>query len=756
MDSINVSQYTRPLRLAFLANNTTYKEAVRSNTSLWGGQFNPIIAVKKTDSSKEKERNLNILKDFDPDFIVNLTNQKISYIEGAFPNGILTKKYLSKFEFYGKNPQGKYVIGCGLTILPVIHTVWEKETKTIKGKSNAVFIPTESEKEWADFIIFQFGTYLDSYEPDFTTLYKQYVKPEEIKFNVKKFDEKNIFKKFSPISLTGYNIDVYAHNSWTYSSHIIYLGQLKKWKDFVEFWNIRATGRSVMFLPFEHYQKFKNTLDSFIKKANYEINENIRNEACLLASPNINQTQLQEVSKWIVNKIGKSIPMSYDNQLWSKRERFLGGQVIYSGEIKNTDASDTLVISDRYITAFKLLQPDIIQNTKYAFPRKLWANVLNFSGPFRSQYAFTFPVDKNVEEVVQRDFFISGFDNTRLSRDGIVKYPQYPNESCKAFPVETFTILEALCKSAGLTIKMSRSGILTNNIINYLGGLENCRVFKISGVREAFKEMNKKGELPVNDIIKIIGTNWKPEHAELVVDFKLGKLLTPEKTFQHLIDEKLIRPGLNFTCKQCQTEKWYGMNEFTDKFTCPFCFSEQNIPRLDTLPWHYKTNGILGLSGVGFGTLPVIVSLWRFSHLETLRNAQWHTSITVKDIKRSDFEREIDYIYLITDSDNNYHLVLGEAKNYDVLKRNDFKRMIEVAERFPVKPYLSFSTLRDSFSDKEKKEINNLSRKGFQIITLTRQELDPYDLFKRFDKLKDKYAVTLEGFAHNTRILNLS
>jgi len=534
------------------------------------------------------------------------------------------------------------------------------------------------------------------------------------------------------------------------------LGRIKNWKDLIEFWNIRATGRTVIFIPYEHYQKYKNTISAFIKDANYEINENVRNDALMLKSPHVTQKQLQEVSNWIRTATGTLIPTSVYNELWTGKDRpYGGGRWIDTGEVRNTTSSETLIIADRYITPFKLLKPDVIQNTKFTFPRTLWANVMNFSGPYQSRYTFTFPADKNVEEVVQREFFITGLDDTRLSRDGIIKYPRYFHEDCKTFPVETFAVLEALCKSAGLSIKPSRSGILTTNIINYLGGLENCRMFKISGVREAFKEINKKGALSVDDIIKIIGRNWKPEHADLVVDFKLGRPLTPAKTFQHLIDEKLLRPGLNFVCKQCQTKKWYGMNEFTDKFSCPYCFTEQDIPRVDKLSWHYKTNGILGLSGVGFGTIPVIVSLWRYTHIPTLRNAQWHTSITVKGITDPDFEREIDYIYLISESHNSHALVLGETKNFDLLKKKDFKRMLEVAKRFPIRPSLSFSTLNDSFTNTEKAEMNNLVKIGFQVIALTRQELDPYDLFDRFDKLRNKYAVELEDFAENTRILNL-
>jgi hypothetical protein len=757
MDNVNVSQYTRPLRIAFLVNNNTYRQAVKSNTSIWGGTYNPIIPVKKTDNSKERERNISILTDFDPDFIVNLTNREIPYIKNAFPNGIMIKKHLMRNQFYSKNPKGKYTLGCGLSVLPVMQTVWEKETKAIKGKSNAILIRKGQYKEWSDYILFQFGAFLEGYEPDFVEVYRRYIKPEEIRFDIKKFDAKNIFKKFSPIGLTGYSLEVRPHSSWIHSSYIIYLGKIKNWKDLIEFWNIRATGRVVIFLPYEHYQEYKNTLTAFIKDANYEINENVSNEACMLKSSHVTEDQLQEVGKWITTTMGTSILASSYNELWTSREKpYGGGRWIDAGEVHNTTSSDTLIISDRYLTPFKLLKPDVIQNTKFAFPRTLWANVINFAGPYQSKYTFSFPVDKNVEEVVQREFFISGLDDTRLSRDGIVKYPKYFREDCKAFPVETLAVLEALCKSAGLSIKPSRSGILTTNIINYLGGIENCRMFKISGVREAFKEINRKGALAVNEIIKIIGTNWKPEHAELVVDFNLGRPLTPAKTFQHLIDEKLLRPGLNFVCKQCQTEKWYGMNEFTEKFSCPYCFTEQDIPRVDKLHWHYKTNGILGLSGVGFGTIPVIVSLWRYMHIPTLRNAQWHTSITVKGIDDPDFEREIDYVYLISDSNNSHALVLGEAKNFDILEKKDFKRMLEVAKRFPIKPSLSFSTLRDTFTGKEKAEMNSLVKKGYQVIALTRQELDPYDLFDRFDKLRNKYAVELEDFAENTRILNLA
>jgi len=51
------------------------------------------------------------------------------------------------------------------------------------------------------------------------------------------------------------------------------------------------------------------------------------------------------------------------------------------------------------------------------------------------------------------------------------------------------------------------------------------------------------------------------------------------------------------------------------------------------------------------------------------------------------------------------------------------------------RPYLAFSTLKDRYSDVERERLLDLVSRGYKVIALTREELDPYDLHKRFERL---------------------
>lgn len=79
-----------------------------------------------------------------------------------------------------------------------------------------------------------------------------------------------------------------------------------------------------------------------------------------------------------------------------------------------------------------------------------------------------------------------------------------------------------------------------------------------------------------------------------------------------------------------------------------------------------------------------------------------------------------------------------------------------LAKKFKNKPYLAFTTLKDKFSDKEIELFKSVMKQGYCVLPFTRLDLDPYDLYDRFDSLKNKYAVTLEDFSINLCSLNLN
>ncbi|HCC33436.1 MAG TPA: hypothetical protein DEQ28_05965, partial [Clostridiales bacterium] len=120
------------------------------------------------------------------------------------------------------------------------------------------------------------------------------------------------------------------------------------------------------------------------------------------------------------------------------------------------------------------------------------------------------------------------------------------------------------------------------------------------------------------------------------------------------------------------------------------------------------------------------------------------------------YEYEIDYAYVATGTFNtSYDLVLGEAKGFRELTDEVMRKMAGLADRFPRKPYLAFSTLKDRYSDAEKAHLRSLAGRGYKVIALTREELDPYALFDRFEQAPHKYAVGLEKLSRNTLHLNV-
>lgn len=64
--------------------------------------------------------------------------------------------------------------------------------------------------------------------------------------------------------------------------------------------------------------------------------------------------------------------------------------------------------------------------------------------------------------------------------------------------------------------------------------------------------------------------------------------------------------------------------------------------------------------------------------------------------------------------------------------------------------------MKDSFSSEEKALLKQLVNENYRIIALTREELDPYDLYKRFENCPHKYSVSLQDLSENTIYLNLN
>jgi hypothetical protein len=386
------------------------------------------------------------------------------------------------------------------------------------------------------------------------------------------------------------------------------------------------------------------------------------------------------------------------------------------------------------------------------------------SGGFRDpEFMFSFPNEPAVEALVGRS--VGLLDEVRLGHRGIVLQQDQPRSSLFLMPVRTKDVLNALFKQAGLEAEPSQPGQYAEQIIRRMGSLHaDCRVFKIRGVRDVLDRLGDGSTLTKGNVYQAVmcqtpdehGQNWRADlYGDLILRYGQRRGFDFGTTFDVLLEKRILRPGFVFRCPACFKDDWYHVSEFAEEYKCRFCFTSQRVNFASVHDWQYKADGLFRIPDSAQGSVAVILSLWRLHHFAHGDHGRYVTSrnLVARDTGR---RYEIDYAYVLMGTfDSSYDLVLGQATRFGDFTDDDMQKMSELADRFPRKPYLAFSTLKDRYSDADKERLRNLAAKGYRVIAFTREELDPYDLFDRFERAPHKHAVTLKELSANTLHLNV-
>jgi hypothetical protein len=162
------------------------------------------------------------------------------------------------------------------------------------------------------------------------------------------------------------------------------------------------------------------------------------------------------------------------------------------------------------------------------------------------------------------------------------------------------------------------------------------------------------------------------------------------------------------------------VSEFTEDYTCRYCFAPQRVNFASVRDWQYRADGLFRIPNGAQGSVAVILSLWLFENFS--RNGRYVTSRNLHSSSTGN-RYEIDYAYIAMGGtfDASYQLVLGQATRFSDFTDDDMRRMAEIAEHFAKKPYMAFSTLKDRYSEEDQRRLRNLSNQGYRVIALTRE-----------------------------------
>ena len=136
-----------------------------------------------------------------------------------------------------------------------------------------------------------------------------------------------------------------------------------------------------------------------------------------------------------------------------------------------------------------------------------------------------------------------------------------------------------------------------------MGGLQDARVFKISGARRLLRTQGPAAALAKKGAVDLIGQNDSDnpnakfsDHLNLHIEQRPhGTNLQPEDVFGRLVEEGLFRSGAELNCTSCRMNSWIALDALKQSVVCELCGHEYEATRqLMSGVWHYRRSGVLG------------------------------------------------------------------------------------------------------------------------------------------------------------------
>lgn len=749
MESIAIHQSLRPIRYAFLIpeeDKENLLKAVSINTVLWGGIFNPIIPLGDRFDVN------GILEAFDADVLVNLSGSELHELvkKQNIPNIVSSNEILRQPE-----QRARRVLALGFGMGDILQYIQNAEFK--KGlESSKVSVVTSVPDDWEAYAAASFGSFqhLPGAGNDPMPAYKALVGAKEFSFDPAV--DVDYGEHLFPLEITAYGIRR-SGRAANFSSHILFIGDPSNLDDLVEYWNIRATGRSTWFLPITSYKSNSLMVTRVIKSGQYSINAKIRNHVDLQKAPSISDDTFQTVVRWVIElKAGECVARDWRPRFGEETEYYVGD--IHVADIEGVTSHDHSLLVDNRLSPIRLVHPPYLNDEDTRYDENKWAVELEISNPHSvDELVCELPRIAGAREMAAWLVHGGEIGTTRLGRNGVVLLVSDARSYAFPLPIKTTDVFKQILESnTGLEAKASKPGRYAEQIIKKMGSLQfDCIIFKLAAVREIIRQLSRGSTLTKGNIAQII--KREPEPGDQVVMTDKGGGLQISRIFSELLNKRILRPGLQFSCQNCSGTDWYHVSEFAEEYTCRYCFERQRVAfdSAGVREWAYKADGLFQIRDSAQGSIASIVALWRLHHTSNLRNGRYCTGMDLYD-RTGNRVAEVDFCYVETDRfRSRSEFIIGEAKNFTDITSEQVTRLTDLADRFEKKPYLAFATLKDQFDDSEKQTLRILVEKGYKVIPMTRLELDPYDLYDRFDGTRYKYITGFQDLSAACVAVNL-
>jgi len=717
---------SRPLRLGLLVdhdNASQVLEAIQLATSLWGGNYFPIIPTFKRLPRYLRERHFQApsaatyisgyVDAFDPDVLVQFSDEIPPYLT---KRGLEVIRPATVWEHSSSNglPCPQYGIG----LFEVMDDIFAKYFRFISKYPIRIAIPRLPKQHrlfWASLL----GDIPPRLLPQVNQLFSKHLDFNSVDITPGFFSGLAANDVLYPRNMTQHALNPEpAFPSIPATS--IFLMNATRVEDIVDFWNLRALGGHVLPLPAQfrgdpHLRKY---IDNLIEASRLPArpHRSIYDNVAIFGSHNTSSQEQEEFVRTLptTRKPGDSpfddpFSLHHYPRIWDSwaRSRDMANPVELIAEKRTLDIAD----NDSLTIRFRPIIPGFASKFGHGLT-PYCANGISFrfygSKPFLSEALPSSP-GRNVLKAISS--ITAGRGEWRIGRIGLSKLVE--NDSSFAWTIpESQELFFGFLRDYGWVPQLSSPGTIAKQIHSMLGGdIRTIAEEKLLGLLEHMNGGNARRDGTPLD------TNLIHQERDLPVGEVKRRLagISPKGDLhRQLVSKGFFRLGLSIKCPSCGRESFYSIDLVRETLSCPKCLGFfPSIGSVDSAQWHYRTSGPFSIPRYAEGSYAVLLAL---DFLGGLKMSHLKISPCLSFVAQTPEGKKIeaDFAAFWEDTDlweTKRGLIFGECKTYGMFSKRDVDRMALLARAFPGS-VLAFCTLRRTLTRAEMSAISALARKG--------------------------------------------
>jgi hypothetical protein len=729
MAEISAEILLRPTRVGFLTRPTdlaSVRNIMRACTSIWGGEYNPIIPVFKRPPKEWKPEIYGRFKGaevakgyarfFEPDVYVEAEHGLLE--EAGL--GALRQKHtihpqvLTLDEFLEpEKGRSSAEPRFGLNMLDVLRHIYKIEQRFVqRDKRDKVLVAADRRNALVEAM---FGVHPTAPPTRYVNeAYIDVYQPDEVTASPDIWRRVHLNGAQTPLRATRYGLETQRY--W-YHDLLVYVFDPKRATDLIDLWNLRLEPHPVLPVPIEWFEDLSLDIHKVLKAEHRPIMGNphgVMHNATIEFGRSISKTKAESLIGSLKPDLptGALVVKYWRNTIWVEHR---DDRVHRDQRLRVTAAekrAELTIKNDGDLRAiFEPIAPEFASRNGRGDHR--WVNVLKISTFGPSDIATVLPFNTFNREWPRLG---SGGEQIPVGMEGWVFPQRYKSLDQYVSLMNANNAIVGALEQLGIKAELSEPGHIARQMLENLGGLWGVHYLADIPTIELLNKMAGGLRRQNNDddtIEENFGLRTAPlQDWTALIAVRKARHSLPEKTLEDYTKRNVIRLGLETDCPYCRAKNWSTLSEVDYRITCERCLKPYEFPQANVRPHNrnftYRVIGPFSVPDYGRGSYSALLTLRVLDRFHSSMDEM--TFSTAMNLSVDQLKCEVDFVAWrgndrLSDRRRPPTFIFGEAKSLgkgELLKQKDLAKLKAIASRLP-NSVVVISVLRDHFTPKEKK-----------------------------------------------------